>query len=807
MAPVKPTKTRTFFKSKLSIPIKNQSPTSKDKVNQSTEKVLASLRGPEGKSEVHNDRKQVTISPIHGEKKSGERLARTVKVYTSISKAKPKASVIIRKSSRSIKEIVVGQKTAHTKKVHEAKNQYSKKKDQVKTKKTMMSKTSMTPHNKTKPTVNTSRSSSKPQTSRSIHTASKSSLFTSKPSSSTSKKNVSSSSKTKSTTIPPKHKAPNNKTRPTHPTESQVPIERQEEKGETHKVLKKKYMTAGFYCQDPDPPISKQLVNKVLSIRAQEQKLNMKSNAKSASSAAVKPARITRGKGQVKSTKNTQKTAVIAQERPIFPPLPYDHGYDLFFGREHDFTLPYNIIKEKEDGKLDGKKRPTPFQKLRANVYPERPRVSAGFTAVCKCSPESKCAEQCINRIMSYLCGKECPAGDDCTNKTLTKRRGASYKVIHTGTRGFGIILTQDVKEGEFVIDYRGEVISMDTFMDRIQDEYKGSKNFYALEYDQDEVIDAGMRGNDARFINHGCAPNLEVRKYQTAGDGWDEFEVGMWALRDIKAGEELFYDYNFESFGVAAQSDELRTRCCCGAPNCVGFLGRKAGEKSAKELAAEIASKAAEVARKGKKIKRSRKSLAAQIVQQLVKPLNTSVLGLEGTPSITSASSMDVSLDLRTPSEDTAESLDQIQTTSISHLHTLSNDLPNPIKIDPPRNKRKSDVAVTAVTQSISTPKAVKKRRTSESFTNVSTSKSIEAPSSKMSRKSEPLPQPKSRIRIDSMSAMEAGKIKKAESINARRGAPRGWILLAPGEELPKIPSVQTVQPRRPPRDRSSLG
>lgn len=48
------------------------------------------------------------------------------------------------------------------------------------------------------------------------------------------------------------------------------------------------------------------------------------------------------------------------------------------------------------------------------------------------------------------------------------------------------------------------------------------------------------MRGNDARFINHGCDPNVEVRKLQTLGDGFEEFEIGMWAKRDIKQGEEV---------------------------------------------------------------------------------------------------------------------------------------------------------------------------------------------------------------------------------------------------------------------------
>lgn len=117
------------------------------------------------------------------------------------------------------------------------------------------------------------------------------------------------------------------------------------------------------------------------------------------------------------------------------------------------------------------------------------------------------------------------------------------------------------------------------------------------------------MKGNDARFINHSCDPNIEVRKYQQLGDGTEEYEIGMWARRDIPKGQEvglcfkmeeggtyfvqLTYDYNFDSFASAAES-ELRTKCHCGAINCVGYLGRRAGEKSAKELALELQAKVA---------------------------------------------------------------------------------------------------------------------------------------------------------------------------------------------------------------------
>ncbi|WVR04322.1 hypothetical protein IAU60_001322 [Kwoniella sp. DSM 27419] len=218
------------------------------------------------------------------------------------------------------------------------------------------------------------------------------------------------------------------------------------------KLPKKEYMAAGFYCQDPTPSASNQLVNKVLRARAQEVK--QKPKATKASSSA--PTRRTRGA----ATKMDSSKVPIIHERPTLPPMPYDHGHDLFFGQQHDFELPWHIRFEAENGLLVRKVKPTAFHKLRYNVYPERQRIPADWNAVCRCTPESRCGENCINRIMSYLCGKDCPAGDSCDNRTLTRRTCPGYKIVHTGARGFGIFLTQDVKEGDFVMDYRGEVIS-----------------------------------------------------------------------------------------------------------------------------------------------------------------------------------------------------------------------------------------------------------------------------------------------------------------------------------------------------------
>lgn len=68
-------------------------------------------------------------------------------------------------------------------------------------------------------------------------------------------------------------------------------------------------------------------------------------------------------------------------------------------------------------------------------------------------------------------------------------------------------------------------------------------------------------------FTDHSCAPNCETQKWTVNGDT----RIGLFALCDIEAGEELTFNYNLASDG------ETRKVCLCGAPNCSGFIGLKA--------------------------------------------------------------------------------------------------------------------------------------------------------------------------------------------------------------------------------------
>ncbi|GAA97314.1 uncharacterized protein L969DRAFT_94374 [Mixia osmundae IAM 14324] len=257
--------------------------------------------------------------------------------------------------------------------------------------------------------------------------------------------------------------------------------------------------------------------------------------------------------------------------------------------------------KDMEQGRLrrewqsiqDRNRRPEPYKIIASNAYPERQKQPSVLQAICFCKPpapgEVGCGDNCINRVMAYMCDpKLCPCKDKCTNGPLQTRKSAAGKgdkegvaVFYTGSRGFGLKATLPIKSGAFIMEYKGEVISINESYRRVKLIYPGP-NYYLLSYDDEEVLDAGLKGNATRFINHSCDPNCEVVRLKFAD--YDEFQIGLFALRDISPEEEITYNYGWQSFSSSstAQLDETKQRCYCGARKCSGWLGRKESKQEA---------------------------------------------------------------------------------------------------------------------------------------------------------------------------------------------------------------------------------
>ncbi|XP_050386962.1 histone-lysine N-methyltransferase ASHH1 isoform X2 [Argentina anserina] len=191
----------------------------------------------------------------------------------------------------------------------------------------------------------------------------------------------------------------------------------------------------------------------------------------------------------------------------------------------------------------------------------------------CECKYEEKdlesaCGERCLNVLTSTECTPGyCPCSVYCKNQRFQKSEYAKIKLFKTEGRGWGIQANQNIKAGQFIIEYCGEVISCKEAKKRSHAyELEGIRDAFIISLNASESIDATVKGSLARFINHSCLPNCETRKWNVLG----EIRVGIFAKQDILVGTELSYDYNFEWYGGA------KVRCLCGASSCSGFLGAK---------------------------------------------------------------------------------------------------------------------------------------------------------------------------------------------------------------------------------------
>ncbi|KAK9384723.1 hypothetical protein V1515DRAFT_610755 [Lipomyces mesembrius] len=183
----------------------------------------------------------------------------------------------------------------------------------------------------------------------------------------------------------------------------------------------------------------------------------------------------------------------------------------------------------------------------------------------------------CINRMTSMECvDGECNCGDGCRNQRFQRHEYAPLDVIQTDMKGYGIRALANIPQGTFIYEYIGEVIDEVRFRRRMQQyDEDGIKHFYFMMLQKGEFVDATQKGCLARFCNHSCNPNCYVDKWAVK----DKLRMGIFAKRDIIAGEEITFDYNVDRYGAQAQP------CFCGEPNCIGFIGGKTQTEAAPKL------------------------------------------------------------------------------------------------------------------------------------------------------------------------------------------------------------------------------
>jgi uncharacterized protein len=115
-------------------------------------------------------------------------------------------------------------------------------------------------------------------------------------------------------------------------------------------------------------------------------------------------------------------------------------------------------------------------------------------------------------------------------SKTAKKKK--KY-IVKKSRAGLGLFAVALFKKGEFVIEYIGERL--------VGKDVEGQYNKYLFEINDELTIDGSVRSNVARYINHSCRPNCEVRIYAQ--------RVRIWTIKRILPGEQFSYDYGKEYF------------------------------------------------------------------------------------------------------------------------------------------------------------------------------------------------------------------------------------------------------------------
>lgn len=148
----------------------------------------------------------------------------------------------------------------------------------------------------------------------------------------------------------------------------------------------------------------------------------------------------------------------------------------------------------------------------------------------------------------------------------MPSKTGQPFEISRSRIQGRGAFATENIRKGKRLIEYLGEPISHEEADKRYDDDdASGRHHTFLFILDDDTVLDARKTRCDAKYLNHACDPNCET----VIEDG----HIWIEAIKPIKTGEELVYDYQFE-FDDEYEPEDIRYYACrCGKAKCRGTI------------------------------------------------------------------------------------------------------------------------------------------------------------------------------------------------------------------------------------------
>ena len=209
---------------------------------------------------------------------------------------------------------------------------------------------------------------------------------------------------------------------------------------------------------------------------------------------------------------------------------------------------------------------------------------------------------------------------------SATFQKNPYYVVRNSRIHGRGVFAAANILKGTRITEYVGDRISHAEADRRHEDKAHDDNHTFLFTVNSRVVIDGGVKGNDARWINHSCDPNCESVV--------DKARVFLEAVRDIPKGQEICFDYMIERDPNDPPEMDQIFGCRCGSPKCRGTMlldwpdpkkkaaKKKAGSKKStkkgskkstkKKLAKKKAAAPKQAAKKPLAVKKTAKKKAA---------------------------------------------------------------------------------------------------------------------------------------------------------------------------------------------------
>jgi uncharacterized protein len=148
---------------------------------------------------------------------------------------------------------------------------------------------------------------------------------------------------------------------------------------------------------------------------------------------------------------------------------------------------------------------------------------------------------------------------------TAVGREPDLLQVRRSAVHGRGVFARRRIRKGTRIIEYLGERVSHQEADRRYEYKPAADNHTFLFIVDRRTVVDAGIDGNEARFINHSCDPNCE--------SVIERGHIYIEAVRTIQPGEELNYDYRIARDHTDPPDVDAIFACHCGAEGCRGSM------------------------------------------------------------------------------------------------------------------------------------------------------------------------------------------------------------------------------------------